>query len=293
MNGTRCAGEEGRAALLGLLLVIMTAAAGCASVPSYKAHPELLQRKGGIRTIGLITPAVGMYEEQPRFGLNKLEQHEEWSSAAVEAVAAAFSAEMAAQGYTVVTVAADDPELKEAAELFSAVEFSIQRHAWDVPTDTMPPREPFPEKVKILDYSVGPLQAVLEKHNVDAVWVVRGFNLLPTTGAVLKEGLEVMVGILAAAGGPVFLPTALFRKIELRTALVDRNGTVLYYGVADDQGGWPTQESPSGSVPAGRGELEPVRSAEHVNLEKDLRDPRVARYYIRAALSGFREGTAP
>ena len=275
-----------------MLLVLMLAAAGCASVPSYKAHPELLQRKGGIRTIGLLAPTVSLYEEQPRFGLNKLEQHDEWSPAAVEAVTKAFSAEMAAQGYTVVTVAADDSELKEAAELFSAVEFSIQRHAWDVPTDTMPPREPFPEKVKTLDYSIGPLQAALEKHNVDAVWIVRGFNLLPTTGAVLKEGLEVMVGILAAAGGAVF-PTAQFRKIELRTALVDRNGTVLYYGVADDQGGWPTRESPDGSVPARSGELEPVRSEEHVNLEKDLRDPRVARHFIRAALSGFREGTAP
>src|SRR5512134_344893 len=83
--------------LLWLLLVIMTAAAGCASIPAYKAHPELLQRKGGIRTIGLLSPAVGMYEEQPRFGLNKLEQHDEWSPAAVEAVANAFISETAAQ----------------------------------------------------------------------------------------------------------------------------------------------------------------------------------------------------
>lgn len=274
MNGTRCAGERGRTTLRWLLPVIMLAAAGCASIPSYKMHSELPQKKGAIRTVGLLAPEIRMYEEQPRFGVNETVPHAEWAPAAEDSVAEAFSAEMAALGVKVVAIPADDPELREMAELFSAVAFSMQRHAWDRPTQTMPPTEVFPEQEKALDYSVGPLWATLEKHQVDAVWMVRGFNLLPTHGARVKDGLEVTIGILAALGGAA-APAMTLKKVGLSAALIDRDGRILYYGMSDDRA-----EAPDGETG-----LEDVA--------KDLRDRRAARYYLKAALAGHRAEAAP
>ena len=273
-----------------LLTTVLTAAAGCASVPSYRAHPELQQRRGAIRTIGLLPPVITLSEEQPRFGLNKLIEQVLWSSAAADAVARAFSEEMAADHVSLATISTDDMEVKDLIDLYNAVEFSIERHAWEKRSGEMVPRETFPEKVRTFDYSLGPAREVMERYNVDAVWIVRGFNLLPTTGTKVKEGAEVLLAVMAALGGaPV--PLIQYKKIELRVALVDRTGSVLYYGVADeDRAGQPVGELPAESAAAGD---VPAGTAGRAYVAVDLRDLPVARYYLKAALAQFRTGAAP
>lgn len=271
-----------------LLAAVLAAATGCASVPSFRTHSDLPQRKSGIRSVGLLPPVIILSEEQARFGLNKLVHQVLWSDAAVDAVSRAFSAEMAADRIPLVQLSTDDPAVKELAELYTAVELSIQKHAWETRSGEMPPREPFPEKVRVLDYSLGPVRELMERHHVDAVWFVRGFNLLPTAGTRVKEGVEVLLSIVAAMGGaPV--PVMQLKKIELRAALIDWSGSVLYYGVADEErGGQPVDEvtaayAPEGEVPAS------AMTADRAYLAVDLRDPQVARHYLRAALKGYRQ----
>jgi hypothetical protein len=180
--------------------------------------------------------------------------------------------------------------VKDLLALYNAVELSIQRHAWEKRSGEMVPRETFPEKVRTFDYSLGPAREIMERYNVDAVWIVRGFNLLPTTGTRVKEGVEVLLTVMAALGGAP-MPLIQYKKVELRVALVDRTGSVLYFGVADEErAGQPSGELPGESAAAGDA---PAGTAERAHLAVDLRDLQVARYYLKAALSQFRTGAAP
>ena len=280
-----------RVLLLALLAVAPVVTAGCASAPSYRTHPELPQRKPGIAAVGVLPPVIRMFEEQARFSLNEAVPHDEWSKAADEAVAKAFAAEMASDRVPLVPIATDGLEENDLAELYSAVEFSILRHGFEKQTGEMLPREPFPEQVRSLDYSLGPAAELMDRHHVDAVWIVSGFNLLPTAGAKAKRGLDTFLTILSALGG-VGVPNIQLQKIQLRVALVGRNGGILYFGVADYRTPAPGAQPPLEAAPTD-GNPAPGAVGEATYAAIDLRDPRAARHYLRAALAGYREKAAP
>ncbi len=254
-----------------LLAVLMTAAVGCASAPLYRTHPELQQRKGAIRTVGLLPPTITMYEEQYRF---KLIPHDEWAPEAAEAVRKAFIDEMAAIRVPLVVISGEDRELNDIAGLFSAVDFSITRHVYGITgrADT------FPEKVRYFDYSLGPVQEMMERHSVDALWFVSGFNLFPTKGTQAADTAGVLLEILSGMGGhPV--PALRLRKIELRAALVDKSGTIFFYCKLGEE-----------NVPLVGQSTD--QAAEEAPLKKDFRDARTARQYIRALLTEYRKAVA-
>jgi hypothetical protein len=271
-----------RFVLPAVILIVMS---GCASVPSYRECPDLPHKAGGIRTVGLLPPVIAMSEEQARFGANRVVPNEAWSEAADQAVSAAFAREMAAVHVPLVPIALDDADVKELAALYAAVDFSIRRHSWETKTGVFPPQEPFAEKLDHLDYSLGAATGIMERYQVDAIWVVRGFNLLPTAGAQAKHGAEVTLAVLAALGG-VAVPVTELRKIELRAALIGRDGTVLYYGLADERAGSPEPEPPAtaGTDAEGRSA---GSAGESTYIEVDLRDQRAARHYVAAALAGY------
>jgi hypothetical protein len=232
-----------------------------------------------------------MFEEQAKFGLNGVVPHDDWSSAADQAVAGAFAEVMAADRVPLVPIGTDELEAKELVELYNAVEFSLLRHAFEKNTGELLPREPFPEQVRTLDYSLGPAAEFMDRHHVDALWVVRGFNLLPTTGATVKHGVDVALAVLAALGG-VAVPVIDLQKIQLRVALIDKTGSILYYGVADDRTARPPAGPPAEPAPTSGDSLSD--SAREPSFpDVDLRDPRAARHYLQAALSGYRAKGAP
>lgn len=100
-----------------LLATVVATAAGCAS-PLYRTHSELSRRKNAIHNMGLLPPAIAMYEEQYRF---KLIPHEELFPEATNAVRKAFIEEMTTAGFPVVAIDGEDRELNEMADLFGAV----------------------------------------------------------------------------------------------------------------------------------------------------------------------------
>lgn len=268
-----------------LLAVLMAAAAGCASAPSYRTHPDLPQRTSTIRTVGLLPPMITMYEEQYKFGLNKVVLHDEWSPDAANAVRRAFIDETAAIRMPLTVIDGEDREANDLLDLFSVVDASIQRHSYEQESGALPPREPFPEKLRSFEYSLGPAGEMMERHQVDAVWIVTGFNLLPTTGARVADTVAVFIGILSAMGGgpgPLIL-----KKTELRAALVDKNGAIVFYTKLDESN-VPQAERKPGHYDAVQGERTIDQAAEEP-VKKDMRDPRFARRYIRALLSEYQE----
>jgi hypothetical protein len=274
-----------------LSLALLAAAAGCASTPPARMRSGLAQQKAGIASVGVLPPMIGMFEEQARFGLNAAVPQNEWSRAADDAVARVFAEEMAADHVSVVPIGTDDPEAREFAALYNAVDFSIQRHAFEKNTGEMLPREPFDEQVGDLRYSLGPAAGLLERRGVDAVWIVRGFNLLPTPGARVKRGVDVALTVLAALGG-VVVPDIHLQRIQLRVALIDANGRILYYGIADDRTEAPGVGPPEPQA-AADGTASSSGAEESPPVPVDLRDPRAARHYLRAALAEYRAQVAP
>ena len=267
-----------------LLTVFMTAAAGCASAPLYRTHPEWPQRKSTIKTVGLLPPMISMYEEQYRFGMHKVVPHDDWSREATDAVQKVLIDEMAALGLPAKVVDEEDRDLDDMLDLYSAVDMSINRHAWEdhgsfygeVGVVHSPPQaydnlkeiEPFPGKARSFDYSLGPVREALERHQVDAVWIVTGFNLLPTTGAEVGDEAAYFFAFVGALAGANTNPSVL-KKFELRAALVDKNGEIVFYAILDK---WnvPTEEG----------------------VKEDARNPRFARRYIRALLAEYRKAVA-
>lgn len=227
-----------------LLVVLITTATGCVS-PKYRLHPELLQRKNAIRTVGLLPPMVTMYK-------SGLVVNDNWSHEARESLRKAFVDEMAAVGLSLTPISGESREANDIADLSKAVDFSIGRHAYDNRF-----QETFREQVLSFDYSLGSTREMMERHQVDVVWVVTGYNLPPTPG---RDALAILLTILLNVMGPFPGPMPV-TKIEFRAALVDKSGTILFY-----YRDWP----PSG----------------------DLRDPRFARERVRELLSEYRMAVA-
>lgn len=248
-----------------LIAAVAATAAGCAAPLSRShsslAHSNLAQRDGEVRTLGVLPPAISMYEEQFR---NKLVPHGDWSREASEAVGKAFVEEMTAGGLRAEAVGTDDPELNEMADLFRAVDFSIARHVFG---DRF--NETFPAKAESFDYSLGPAAGAMERSRVDAVWIVAGVNLLPTAGTQVADAVDVLMQV-AGGIGRVPVGSSILTKLDLRAALVGRDGTVLFFcrlgssDVAVDDG--------------------PVMD--------DLRQPGAARRYARALIAEYRKATA-
>jgi hypothetical protein len=140
--------------------------------------------------------------------------------------------------------------------------------------------------MRSFDYSVGPLPEVMDRHGVEAAWIVRGWNRVPTTGARILEGVEVLA--LFASSYPVPAGPGPSEKLFLSLALVDRDGTVLYYASVDllrtaEQG---RRDRPATGT--GAGEAVPYGLEEGDAGPDDLREAPFARRAVRAALAGYR-----
>lgn len=231
-----------------LLVMLLTTAAGCASAQSYRTPLELPQRKAAIRNVGLLPPMIKVFEEQVRFNLVL---HDDWSREATESLRKAFVDEMAADRLPLTVISGESHEVNDMADLFKAVDFSIGRHAYDNAW-----KETFPEKVRSFDYSLGPAREMMEQHQVDAVWIVTGYNLLPTLGAQWTDAFNILLAINPYSTGPLVLT-----KVEFRAALVNKSGTILFYYKE-----WP--------------------------FPGDLRDPNFARPLVRELLSEYRNAVA-
>jgi hypothetical protein len=208
-------------ALLVLLLVW-----GCVpAAKSYRAHPDFEARAQDIKAPVLVPPEVNIYELSTG-GVREL--RDDWSEQGQHNTA---SAVVAVFGEIPLPVKeANLPkklrkELDDVQALYRAVSTSIHAHTYGQ-------AGLFPDKVKNFEYSLGPIDSILNYYHSDALIIVYGVDEISTSG---RKALRAAGLVLSTVLGDSVVPNAGVSAISV--AVVDRSGTILWYNVGGSEGG--------------------------------------------------------
>jgi hypothetical protein len=212
-----------RTAMRRTLWISLTALAllsGCATTP-YRVHPQFEGRLRTGLTVALLPPDVKVFQLTAG---EVTEQMDEWSETAQRNVEAAIRKRLGS--IRVLTVHEFDPakvqtareEFEDANPLFRAVALSAVLH-------TYRPETQFKTKMDRFDYSLGPLPALAEASEADALLFVTALDHISTGGRVARNIALVLIG---AAAGVVVIPAG--GATVMAAALVDaRTGDILWF----------------------------------------------------------------
>lgn len=270
---------------IGLLLPALASLllGACTASPTLRTHPELPQRKAALQRVGLIPALVTVFEEQARY---RTIPHPEWSAEAAQRLTEAFVAEAAARQLPLLLLEGAAEETAAVADLFAPLEMSIRAHAYQKGLGYIGD-EPFPGGERPFSYSLGSLEELLGPAQLDAVWLISATNLLPTPAAQLGDAGQVALSFVSAFGmHPV--PALILDKLQLRVALFERSGTLLFYDIIEQV--VPPPSAGQGALPAPAGE---DGTGDYATTRIDLRDPLFARACVKAIFAEYRRGVAP
>lgn len=211
-----------------LLFTAVTLLSGC--LPTMKSNvPQLEARVEKFDRVVLLTPNIEIFE------LNAAEMREkrdEWSAKGEKNVEKAIIKILREKGVRVYPLrkkGGDKEELEEIQLLYRAVAASIYNHVRGM--------YPFPDRVKNFDYSIGPVNKFLKKHNADGLLIVYGVDEISTKG---RKALEVVraINIFGSGrhGGGV---------TALEMGLTDGTGAVLWLRIKGNSGGYDLREPES------------------------------------------------
>jgi hypothetical protein len=230
--------------LIFLFAALIAATAGKAAADPAGMDATGQQTTPAIRRTGLLPPSIVLFEERAGTG-GSPQPRADWSSPAVSAVSSAFIAELAArQMEPAVVIRPDELDPADLSGLYSVPDLVSRDDGHQ-----------FPESLLSADYPAASVAAVMQRHRLDAVWVVSGIAILPGGGT--------------ASSGPAAATekmTADRKRLLLRLALLDGQGKVLYSDVVDSS----------------------AAAAKEAPLPVDLRDPQAARRSVGALLAEFR-----
>jgi len=179
-------------ATLNLLAAFLTAAASQAAPSSPGTQPAPARP-----TTGLLPPVMVLFEDRN----NRPVPNAEWSSQAADAMSSAFIAEMADKQVRLVPVGREDAGPPDPSPLYGLPERMAQGD-----------HQPLPEALLSSPYPPASMTSVMERHQLDALWVVSGVQVPPRGGA--QPG----------------------KRFVLRAALMDRKGTVRFSDMVRDDG---------------------------------------------------------
>lgn len=250
------------------LLALVLAFTGCAQ--PYLSDASLRGRGDALPSQLLAPPMLTVYEQA---FTERAFPKEAWSREASETVQRAFLDEAAARGLAVEAIEGAPREADDMADLFAMVDLSLRRHAWRSSPEAFAPN--------LSGYSLGPAVEWPQGQKADAVWWIGGANLIPTTGTAAAETVGCMLA-LAATAFLAPIPPPIVPKVELRAALADRTGAILFYCVIGP-GDLSAAEEPftGGNAPRGS------------TPSQDLRNPATARLAARAILERYRKAVTP
>ena len=231
------------AVLVFLFAALTTGTAGEAAAGPSGRDAAGQEREASAPKAGLLPPAIVLFEEHAEPGM-KPAPRADWSSDAAAAVSAAMVAELAARQLEPAVISKDELEPVGLLRLYSVPD-RISRYNG----------QPFPEALLSVDYPPASVAAAMERHQLDAVWMVSGIAILSAGGSA-SSGPAAATEKASPAGD----------RLLLRAALVDGQGKVLYSDIVDSGAGAVKQALPS----------------------VDLRDPLAARHYVRALLAEYR-----
>jgi len=224
--------------LLLLCFCLLWLAFGCASVTPYRAHPEFEMRTENIKTSGLLSPDIKIYEFTAG-GVREL--RDDWCTRGKENVQGALLECLREKPLVVKPVTVDkdlEQEMEEIYALYRAVSASINTHTYG--------EFKFPEKTKNFDYSIGSVEKILQRSEADALIFVNGFDEISTAGRKALKVVGFIAGIAAAAagvGGAVPIPRSGITVISV--ALVDPSGNILWYNIKGSEGGYDLRKPES------------------------------------------------
>jgi hypothetical protein len=182
-----------------LLLLAALALGGCFQL--HRTAPGAEDWRERARTIGILS-AIRI-EEVSRGGVE--EENPEWTAQASRNVVEALTAGLGARHLKSKTLTwSRDPELDEVRLLYAEVATAIWQYTY--------PPYPFPPKRKRFDYTVGPVNRILDRAGVDVLLVAAG---LGQTGADGRR-LSLLSGHSTAL---------------LTLGLVERSGNVIWFDV--------------------------------------------------------------
>jgi hypothetical protein len=178
---TRCAMMKGetssktRATWMPWVIPLLAFAilSGCASSPaSYRANPQFEERLRTRLKVALLPPDVKVYQ---RIASGSREPMTEWSETARKNVQEAIRKRL--RGDPRLSMLEFDPmnsdatrkEFEDANSLFQAVALSVDLHTYQ-------PGTQFKNKMDRFDYSLGPLPALAEASEADALLFVRAVD---------------------------------------------------------------------------------------------------------------------
>ena len=207
-------------------LVLALAASACFQGTHYRARPEFAKTAGAARTVGLVSPVVRVYELTAG-GQTVLK--DEWSSQGRKAVTESLQRALAQKGWKVKMVesaGAIKEELEEMRLLYGDVGPSIVGATYVYPV--------FPEKYQNFDYSVGPVQRIVERAGVDLLILAYGYDEISSGGRSVVNAFNAVFGT-GSTGGDSFL----------NVALIDRHGKVLWFDVEMARGAFDLRDPQS------------------------------------------------
>jgi len=191
---------------------------GCVGVPAaYRKNPQFESSCKNIKTYGLVKPQVEVFEISAG-GVPEL--RDDWCAAARGNVVAAFERKFSSKMINLKTIEPDvstSQEFDEVSALYKVVSYSIKAHTYS-------PVNIFPEKVDKFDYSLGPIDRLLERYGCDGLIFVYGHDEISTAGRKTLMAAGMVVGALTGVyAGPRGGATT------IDVALVDASGTILWY----------------------------------------------------------------
>jgi hypothetical protein len=166
----------------------------CAASPD-RRHPDFNHKIQPIKILCLLPADILVYEELPD---GRLLYRKDWSQAVHDDLKQTIIRELTGREYLVLTYTESDSyqtaELQEILTLYRAVNKSIQLHTFGP--------DIFPAKKFHFNYSVGSLQALIEKKAADAYLFVRVLHRVSDNQA----------------------------RSYVSLGLADKAGTILWYG---------------------------------------------------------------
>jgi hypothetical protein len=194
-----------------ILISLNIAASGCA-LSERRVHPEFATRIHTVAQPVLIPPDVGMLELLPS-GL--IRQRDDWSAAGCRNLQNAISTYLKNAKITLKPLIINPhiaPEIAEIQALYRLVHKSMQQQTFNAHQDSQARRS--------WEYSVGPINALLNKLGADSMIFVSGYDRVSNAG----------------------------RKALIDIAIADASGTILYYAVQGTTRGRDLRDPASANI---------------------------------------------
>jgi hypothetical protein len=200
------------AVALSLLVLTVPVVAHAKEQRESREHPDLAARLSTLRTVGIVTPDVKMYELTAS---NQSVLRPDWSERGIQLVTSSVEAALrehgvAARRFTPST-AADQEQLSEVVRLYRQVVAAVFEATFVAN---------FPAKVARFEYSVGDLGTLLDSQQLDGLVFTFGSGTASSGGRKALQAVSAVFAGVASSGVD-----------RLVVGVVDRRGDLLWFGV--------------------------------------------------------------